>query len=123
MRHIFFAVNFGLSLLFLACGVYCIGAMKTPFSFLGGILFSGPTAAFAIGEWVAWYRRRKDIVLILAVACLCLSGLAVFGVATNVVEALQTGWPHGFTWFVVIGSCIAGYFAFCGLMRLRSGRT
>lgn len=122
MRHLFFMINFGLALLCLAGCVYSIGAMESPASFMGGIIFFVPTAVFAAAEWLAWYRERWDVLHALAVTCCLLGGFAVFGVVVNVAEAIWEGWPGGFGWFVVIGLAIAGYFFACGILRLRSLR-
>ena len=104
-----------------AC-VYSAGAMQSPGSFLGGIAFFLPTIAFLIVEWVAWYRQKLNALLALAVICFLISGFAAFGVAANVAEAVQSGWPSGFGWFVAIGLAIASYFGACGCWRLRAYR-
>lgn len=120
MSTFFFTINFGLAVLFLAGCTYCIGAMESPGSFLGGVAFFAPAAAFATAEWIGWYHARIDVVRVLAVLCLVLGGFFVFGVVANAAEALQSGWPAGFEWFVVIGLGLASYFICCGIFRLRS---
>ena len=118
MRTVFFVINFTGAILFMMMCVVAVGQAASPFSFLGGIISFPPAAAFAIAEWVAWYRRRLAVEKVLGGVCLALCALSAFGVVANVAEALQSSWPSGFEWFVVIGLAIASYFGICGVCRL-----
>lgn len=121
MRHIFFAINFGFALLFLAAAVCGLGAMTSPGSLFGAVLIFPIAAMLAIGEWRVWYRHESTLETAIGVACLVLGGFILFGVICNVGEALQIGWPVGFGWLVLIALALASYFTVCGLCRVRTG--
>ena len=126
-RTLFFVINFLLgALLFASCVVWIIEWFfgGHPTLFLGGLALIIPTFMFTITEWLAFYRRRRQIERILAVVMLGLSGFTVFGVAVNVGEAIYHGGqiPDGFEWFIVIGLGMAVYFLMCGACRLWSTR-
>jgi len=118
MRTLFFIINLTVARLFMMMCVAAVGQAASPFSFLAGIMFFPPATAFAIAEWVAWYRHQFAVGKVLGGVCLGLCAFSAFAVVANVIEALQSSWPSGFQWFVVIGSAIALYFGICGVRRL-----
>lgn len=120
MLHLIFVTNFSMARLFLMACVYSIGAMETPGSFFGGIAFFAPAAAIARAEWIAWYRKRFDVLRPLAVCYLVFSALAMFGIISNVAAAVYVGWSlEGIGWFIAIGLLIAIYLGGCGIYCLR----
>ena len=118
MRRAFFIINFLGATTLMVLGAAAVGQAASPGSFLGGIMISPVAAAFAVAEWAAWHGRRVEVERVLGVACLFLCALSVFGVVTNVAEALQSSWPGDFVWVVVIGMPIASYFGICGVLRV-----
>jgi len=118
-----FAINFAFSTLFFVACVVSIAAADNPFAFIGGLLFVLPVACYAIAEWVCWYRKRHWLFRPLGILNLLLAAFFVFGLVTNVGEALLADEPIDLWFIVIFGvgfAIVAGYFGWCGWRRFRA---
>ena len=118
-----FVVNFAIALLFFVSCVISIGAADNPFAFLGGILFVSPVGLYAGAEWVCWYRQRHWLYRPLGVLNLLFSAFFVFGLVTNVGEALLADEPVDPLFILIFGlgfAIFAGYLWWCGWRRFHS---
>ena len=111
---------------FLRDGAVC-GGVGSPFGFLGGITMLGPSAALAVAEWAAFYRKQSALGTgILAGSCLASLHLpSLESSRMSVRPCFRPNlivMPHilkFMVWFIAIGTAIALYFGFCGFFRLR----
>jgi hypothetical protein len=98
---------------------------NSPFAFLGAILLTPIEISFGIVVYLSVFRRSATATSI-ATACYFIgAGFTLFGVVTNVGEALLQGEPLDVTFLVVfvgIGAGIAAYSTFCGLLSWKWGR-
>ena len=84
--------------------------------------FFAPSLIYSLCEWLVLYRRRVTIERKLGFVNLACAAFVVFGIVTNVGEALMDEIPLDITflfWFAVIGGSIVAYLISCGLCRLR----
>ena len=122
VRLLFSLVNFATSVLFFISCVIAIATMESPGSFFGGILGFAPLLIYSLCEWLVLYRRRVTIERKLGFANLACAAFVVFGIVTNIGEALMDESPLDFTflfWFAIIGGSIFAYLIACGWCRLR----
>lgn len=131
-RTVFFAVNFGTTVLFvIACVVgvcewLVVGG--SPFAFLGAVCFVGPALAFGITEWLLYVRKVRNLERPLGVVCGLVGGLAIFAFISNAAEAAVKGgspgvwfWPYVWLWFGFGTVCVAvaAYGLWCCWLRVR----
>jgi hypothetical protein len=125
-RTLFFAVNFTLSAGTVAA---CVGALAevfggggSPGSFIGGACFVGPAAAFALAEWVLYFRNVRGLEVPLGIFAGMGGALSLVALVSTIVEATVTGGsaPIGF-WLVFVPVCLslAGYGFWCAWLRVR----
>jgi len=89
-RTVFFAVNFGTTVLFVIACVVGVGEWLvvggSPFAFLGAVCFIGPALAFGITEWLLYVRKVRNLERPLGVVCGLVGGLAIFAFISNAAE-------------------------------------
>jgi len=130
----FFLINFAASVAFvLLCFVAVAEAFAgsgSPYSFFGGVIFSGPAAVVALGEWLLYMRMREDLKRPLGAVCGAVAAFTAFGFVANVFEALTDKLspdappdPPDMMWFwLIFGSislAIITYNSFCCWHRIR----
>lgn len=118
-----FIINFAFATLFLIACIVSIVAGDNPFAFIGGLMFVLPVACYVIAEWVCWYRKRYWLFRPLGILNLLLAAFFVFGLVTNIGEALMAEEPID-PWFILIFAIgfafVAGYLAWCGWRRFHA---
>lgn len=127
MRFLFYIVHFSSGAFFL---LGCLGTVlmfpfgyANPRAFLANLVFLPFPAGVVLLEWLGFRRDIESVDVATGVICLAVSALTVFSVIANVGEAMISNWPRGFGWFVAAGIGVAGYFALCGTLRIKWGRT
>lgn len=118
---LFFALNFSFSLLFFAGCVVSIGVADNAYAWIGGVILVLPTGIYATAEWICWYRNRSWLKRPLGVSNLFLAAFFLFGLVTNLGEAIMDSKPIdiGFAAvFVLSFVAISGYLGFCGWRRV-----
>ena len=85
-----------------------------------------PVGCYIVAEWICWYRRRDWLKRPLGILNLLLSAFFLFGMVTNLGEAMIADGPIdvGFIALFVVGfGLIVAYLAFCGWRRIRTNPT
>ena len=126
LRITFALVNFVLAVVFAIAGVISIVAPESPGQFLGGLMITAPFAFYAFCEWLVLYRKNESAERALGIANLACAGFAIFGVLTNLREALSSEARPDDRFlmrFVLIGGTIVAYLIASGCFRLRWTRS
>ena len=125
-RTIFFAINFGASVLMIAASLFGIaagfaGVGNAP-ALLGGMLMIGPAILVAMAEWRLYVCKRHSLERTLGTAYGIVAGFIVFAFVSNVAEALYNGWFVGWGFllgFSAVCMALAGYTFWCCWFRIR----
>lgn len=131
-RTVFFAVNFGATVLFVIACVVSIGESLvgggSPGAFLGGFFFVWPAIAFGVAEWCLYVRKTRSLEQPLGVACGLVGGFAVFAFVSSAANAAPKGaspgspdGPGGLFWMVFGSVCfvVAIHGLWCCWLRVR----
>lgn len=126
MDTLFFTINATFSLLFFMACLVSIAAGDNPFAFIGGVIAVIPVGCYTLAEWICWYRRQDWLKRPLGILNLLLSAFFLFGMVTNLGEAMIADDPidAGFIILFIVGfGAIVAYLAFCGWRRIRANPT
>lgn len=120
---LFFVVNFSFATLFFIACVISIAAADNPFAFLGGVIAVLPVACYVVAEWFCWYRQRRWLLRPLGILNLSLAAFFVFGLVTNIGEAITAEDPVNPLFILLFGfgfAVVAGYLGWCGWRRVHA---
>jgi hypothetical protein len=126
MDTFFFTVNATVALLFFWACLVSVAVGDNPFAFIGGVMAVFPVGCYIVAEWICWYRRRDWLKRPLGIFNLLLSAFFLFGMVTNLGEAMIADGPIdvGFIAPLVVGfGLIVAYLAYCGWRRIRTNPT
>src|SRR5688572_21187084 len=87
LRFVLFALNSAVGLFFFAIGLAAILAPSRPMHWIVGFFVIGPTGLYAVGEFRAYFHRRRSEEVRVAWANLVCAGLFTFVWISNVIEA------------------------------------
>ena len=123
MDTLFFTINATFALLFFTACLVSIVAGDNPLAFIGGVMAVIPVGCYIVAEWICWYRRQEWLKRPLGILNLLLSAFFLFGMVTNLGEAMIADDPIdvGFIFLFVVGfGAITAYLACCGWRRVRA---
>ena len=118
-----FTINFSIAVLFFVASVVPIGTADNPLAFLGGLVLVFPIAAYAVAEWVCWYRQRHWLYRHLGIVNWLFAAFWTFGLVTNIGEALMADEPVDPLFILIFNlgfAILAGYLGWCGWRRFRA---
>jgi len=121
----FFWINFAVSVGLVVLGAFAIVQSESPGAYLGGWMFLVVGTCYAVMELRAMSRRDPKRQRRLGILNLGGAGLAAFGFASNVGEAIVYGDSNPLKfWLIFAAICgtIIAYLTFCGVYRIRRAR-
>ena len=125
-RTVFFAVNFGATVLFVIVCVASVGETVvgggSPFAFAGAVCFAWPAIAFGVAEWFLHVRNARSLERPLGIVCGLVGGLAIFAFVSNAAESSAKGGSPGVGFWLGFGAiclAIALYGLWCCWLRVR----
>ncbi|QDU89789.1 hypothetical protein Pla175_31840 [Pirellulimonas nuda] len=116
------AINFVTALLILAASASAIAAGDDPYAFVSAVLTVPPVGAYAVAEWLCWYRQRSGLKRLLGVCNLLLAALMLFGLVSGLGEVYVSPEPidRGLVAFLVlVFGATNVYLGACGWRRVR----